>query len=136
MSAQKLSIAAAVENPIWLQQSTLRAIHEPCSPPSRARAPAGTVRRRSLPARRQTDESLRRYLLEEGYEVLEALDDGDPNELRAELGDLLFQIWFHAELAWEHPAKDGGFALADVVQGSTEPTSWSAAIRTCSATPS
>ena len=47
--------------------------------------------------RLQTHDSLRRYLLEECHEVLEALDRRDPQALRAELGDLLFQIWFHCE---------------------------------------
>ena len=64
----------------------------------------------------QTHESLRAYLLEETYEVLEALDkvrDGVPNAqelLREELGDLLFQILFHSRLAEE----EGHFAFPDV----------------------
>ena len=65
--------------------------------------------------RRQTHESLRRYLLEECHEVLEALDSGDGDELRGELGDLLFQVWFHAEVASE--AGGHGFDIADVVHG-------------------
>ena len=47
----------------------------------------------------QTHVSLRRYLIEECHEVLDALDRSDPDDLAAELGDLLFQIWFHAEIA-------------------------------------
>jgi len=64
----------------------------------------------------QTHESLRRHLLEESYEVLEALDVVDPatgegyDELEEELGDLLFQILFHATLA----AEAGQFTMADV----------------------
>lgn len=48
--------------------------------------------------RAQTLETLRPYVLEEAHEVLEAIDDDDPEEHRRELGDLLFQIVFHAAL--------------------------------------
>ena len=51
----------------------------------------------------QTHASLARYLLEETYEVLEALDTGDRDHLREELGDLLLQVVFHARLAAEDP---------------------------------
>ena len=51
----------------------------------------------------QTHRSLRQYMLEEAYEVLEAIDEGDLKRLRGELGDLLLQIVFHAQLA-----KEGG----------------------------
>lgn len=51
--------------------------------------------------REQTHESLASYLLEETYEVLEALDARDTDALREELGDLLFQVYFHARLAAE-----------------------------------
>ncbi|MFT7620326.1 MAG: tetrapyrrole methylase family protein/MazG family protein [Planctomycetota bacterium] len=67
--------------------------------------------------RRQTHSSLRRYLLEECYEVLDCLDRGDDQALKGELGDLLFQIWFHCEMANENEA---GFDLSDVVTGVTE----------------
>jgi MazG family protein len=60
----------------------------------------------------QTHESLRPYLIEEAYEVLEAIEDGDDVELRDELGDLLLQVVFHAELASERRA----FAIEDVVE--------------------
>jgi len=49
----------------------------------------------------QTHESLARYLLEETYEVLEAIERGDRTLLREELGDLLLQVLFHARLAEE-----------------------------------
>lgn len=52
--------------------------------------------------REQTPDTLKTYLLEECYEVLEALDAGDPGALREELGDLLFQVFFLATLAREH----------------------------------
>jgi XTP/dITP diphosphohydrolase len=51
----------------------------------------------------QTHESLARYLLEEAYEVLEAIERGDRTLLREELGDLLLQVLFHARLAEEEP---------------------------------
>lgn len=61
--------------------------------------------------RRQTFQSLRRYLLEEVYEVLEPLDSESPEKLREELGDLLFQIIVLSQLASEC----GWFSLADVL---------------------
>lgn len=63
--------------------------------------------------RAQTHESLRSHLLEEAYEVLAALDAGDMEELREELGDLLLQIVLHAQIATE----EGDFRMADVIAG-------------------
>lgn len=60
--------------------------------------------------REQSHESLRRYLLEEAHEVLEAIDAGGGDALCDELGDLLLQIVFHAQLA----AEAGRFDMADV----------------------
>jgi MazG family protein len=60
--------------------------------------------------REQTPETIRTYLLEECYEALEALDSGDPEALRDELGDLLFQVFFLATLAQER----GWFDLEEV----------------------
>jgi XTP/dITP diphosphohydrolase len=51
----------------------------------------------------QTHATLARYLLEETYEVLEAIETGDRGLLREELGDLLLQVLFHARLAEEEP---------------------------------
>jgi MazG family protein len=51
--------------------------------------------------RKQTHKSLKPYLLEEAHEVLEAIDSGDAEHLREELGDLLLQVVFHAQLAKE-----------------------------------
>lgn len=45
----------------------------------------------------QTHESIRKNLLEEAYEVVEAIDDQDPAAMREELGDLLMQVVFHAQ---------------------------------------
>jgi nucleoside triphosphate diphosphatase len=62
--------------------------------------------------REQTPATLRPYLLEEAYEVLDALDRGQPDAIRDELGDLLLQVVFHAQLASEA----GQFTVADVAQ--------------------
>jgi MazG family protein len=62
--------------------------------------------------REQTLSSLRPYLLEETYEVLEAIDSGEPREHCEELGDLLLQIVFQAQLASEA----GQFSFADVAE--------------------
>ena len=62
----------------------------------------------------QTHESLARYLLEETYEALEAMDQGDLGSLREELGDLLLQVVFHARIAQE---SDSTFTLNTVAQG-------------------
>jgi tetrapyrrole methylase family protein/MazG family protein len=76
-----------------------------------------TLRARCPWDMRQTHRSLTRHLLEETYEVLEAIDEldspGGYPHLEEELGDLLFQIAFHATLASEH----GEFTLADVARG-------------------
>ena len=62
----------------------------------------------------QTHASLTRYLLEETYEVLEAIETGDLTLLREELGDLLLQVLFHARIAAELPADSGRFDIEDV----------------------
>mgnify|MGYP001206511131 FL=1 len=49
----------------------------------------------------QTHESLRRYFIEETYEVVDAIDNKDMDNLREELGDVLLQIVFHSSLAEE-----------------------------------
>jgi tetrapyrrole methylase family protein/MazG family protein len=68
--------------------------------------------RRSCPwDREQTHESLVRYLIEEAYEVVDAIEGGVEAELCEELGDLLFQVVFHAQLATER----GKFSVADVI---------------------
>jgi tetrapyrrole methylase family protein / MazG family protein len=66
--------------------------------------------------REQTPESLRPYLLEEVYEVLEAIDGGNAAAIRDELGDLLLQIVFQSELAREA----GRFTVADVADAISE----------------
>lgn len=64
----------------------------------------------------QTHATLRRYIIEEVYEVLEAIDEQDPTHLCEELGDLLLQIVFHARMAEE----TGDFSMQDVVDTVTE----------------
>ena len=64
--------------------------------------------------REQTHESLLRYLLEEAYEAAEAIEDSDMGALREEIGDVMFQAFFHARIAAERPAADGGFTIDDV----------------------
>ena len=62
--------------------------------------------------RAQTHASLKTFLLEEAYETLQALDEGDSAKLREELGDLLMQVLLHAQIASEA----GDFELADVFE--------------------
>ena len=64
--------------------------------------------------REQTHASLVRYLLEEAYEAVETVEDGDLASLREELGDVLLQVLFHARIAAERAAGDGGFTIDDV----------------------
>lgn len=64
----------------------------------------------------QTHESLKRYLIEETYEVLDAIDEGDMHKLAEELGDLLLQIVFHGQIAKEN----ADFDINDVVNGITQ----------------
>ena len=63
----------------------------------------------------QTHESLARYLLEETYETLEAMDQGDQVALKEELGDLLLQVVFHARIAQESDAQFTLDAIAGAV---------------------
>ncbi|GGG16736.1 putative transcriptional regulator, MazG family protein [Rhodococcoides trifolii] len=63
----------------------------------------------------QTHDSLRTYLLEETYELLDAIASGDPDNIREELGDLLLQVLFHARIAQDAP--DGAFGIDDVAAG-------------------
>ena len=65
---------------------------------------------------KQTHGTLAPHLLEESYEALEALESGDPDALREELGDVLLQVMFHAEIASERT--DGtGYTIDDVAEG-------------------
>ena len=64
----------------------------------------------------QTHVSLKPCLLEETYELLDALDDGDPKKLKEELGDVLLQVVFHSQIA----AEEGRFSANDVIVQLTE----------------
>jgi tetrapyrrole methylase family protein / MazG family protein len=64
----------------------------------------------------QTHVSLKPCLLEETYELLDALDDGDPKKLKEELGDVLLQVVFHSQIANE----EGRFCAKDVIAQLTE----------------
>ncbi len=77
------------------------------------RADMERLRRECPWKREQTHRSLARYLQEEAAEALEAIDLGDPDHLREELGDLLLQVYFHAVVAEEA----GDFTLDDVARG-------------------
>ncbi|MEX2457494.1 MAG: nucleoside triphosphate pyrophosphohydrolase [Actinomycetota bacterium] len=66
--------------------------------------------------REQDHVSLRRQLLEETHEVLEAIDAADPDRLRDELGDLLIQVVFHSQIAED----EGAFTVDDVARGTVE----------------
>lgn len=65
---------------------------------------------------KQTHASLTPHLLEETYEAIEALEGGDPAELREELGDVLLQVLFHARIASER-ADETGYTIDDVADG-------------------
>lgn len=72
--------------------------------------------------RQQTHDSLRRYLLEETFELLDAFDNDDPAELCAELGDLLLQVLFHARIAED--AAEGSFDIDDVAASFVQKVSY------------
>lgn len=79
---------------------------------ARLRSPAGCPW-----DRRQTFASLKPYLLEEVYEVLRAVDEADWRGLSDELGDLLLQILFYAQMASEREAPEERFSISDVLRG-------------------
>jgi MazG family protein len=66
--------------------------------------------------RAQTHRSLRRHLLDEAYELLDAIEEGDPTRLKEELGDLLLQAIFHAQMA----ADESTFDIDDVAEVEVE----------------
>jgi len=63
----------------------------------------------------QTHESLVPYLVEEAYELVDAIESGDAAHIREELGDVLFQVLFHADIA-ARDAGEGAFSLEDVAR--------------------
>ena len=76
----------------------------------RLRAPGGCAWDRA-----QTHESLVQYLVEETYELVDAIESGDRDELVEELGDVLYQVLFHSDIA----AEEGRFTLEDVAEHMT-----------------
>src|SRR5687767_15912738 len=74
---------------------------------ARLRAPGGCPWDRE-----QTHESLKPMLIEEAYEVIEAIDESDDEELAGELGDLLLQVIFHTQISHE----ENRFTIADVIE--------------------
>lgn len=96
---------AELESTLRRSAEAIRALVEIMA---RLRAPGGCPWDRE-----QTLQSLRPYLIEEAYEVLDALDEGSSAAHREELGDLLLQIVFQAEIARE----EGRWDLADVARG-------------------
>jgi tetrapyrrole methylase family protein / MazG family protein len=78
---------------------------------ARLRAPDGCPWDRA-----QTHRSLRRHLLDEAYELLDAIEDGDPSRMRDELGDVLLQAVFHAQMA----SDEGAFDIDDVAELTVE----------------
>lgn len=63
----------------------------------------------------QTHQSLIKYLLEESYEFVDAIDSDDREAMREELGDILLQVYFHSRIAQEHPTDP--FSIEDVARG-------------------
>ncbi|MGW7366150.1 nucleoside triphosphate pyrophosphohydrolase [Streptomyces sp. NPDC054841] len=74
------------------------------------------IRRECPWSSQQTHKGLAKYGIEEAYELVEAIEDGDRDELREELGDVLLQVVFHARIAQEGRAEDGDepFSIDDV----------------------
>ncbi len=79
---------------------------------ARLRAPGGCAWDRE-----QTHHSLVRYLVEETYELVEAIENGDREELVEELGDVLYQVLFHSDIAEHTPGE--GFDIQDVAAAMT-----------------
>ena len=66
--------------------------------------------------RQQNTKDIGRYLMDETYEVIDAIESGSPEELREEMGDLLFQIFFIASISEEA----GNFNISDVMENVTQ----------------
>ncbi|HET8591859.1 MAG TPA: MazG family protein [Nakamurella sp.] len=67
--------------------------------------------------RAQTHATLLRYLVEECYELVQAVEDGDADAMREELGDVLLQVLFHSRIAAETRCEQGGFDIDEVAEG-------------------
>lgn len=101
-----MPVSAALVYIYWLMSTTGERFERAVSIMERLRAPGGCPWDRE-----QTFDSIKPYTLEETYEVLEAIDNRDWPELSGELGDLLLQVLFYAEMANEQ----GSFSIDDVL---------------------
>lgn len=72
------------------------------------------IRRECPWTSRQTHRGLAKYAIEEAYELVEAIEDGDLEELREELGDVLLQVVLHARIAEDHEEREEAFSIDDV----------------------
>jgi XTP/dITP diphosphohydrolase len=93
---------------------------EPAAPHPELDKLIGTLERLRAPGgcawdREQTHESLVQYLVEETYELIEAIEAGEPQDMVEELGDVLYQVLFHSDIA----AEAGRFTLEDVAANMT-----------------
>lgn len=82
-------------DPLRLSADTMRAVHEKC-----------------VWTQQMTHEALLPYLIEEAHELVDAVERGSQDDLREELGDVLWQVLFHSEIA----ARAGQFSIDDVAQ--------------------
>lgn len=102
-----IGLLTALFVPPLAPEASFEAFHEVIA---RLRAPDGCPW-----DRKQTHQSLRKYLLEETYEALEAIDEENWEALKEELGDVLLQVVLHSQIAWE----EGEFTLPEVLYGVT-----------------
>ena len=107
--AQTRSIARAPNAPARARRARLRAARQ-----DHGHAAIAATAARGIANRRT--QSLRPFLLEETYEALDAIDRGDFDALTGELGDVLFQCVFHAQIA----AEAGRFEIADAIESITD----------------
>lgn len=101
--SEHIGLLTALYVPPLAPEASFEAFHEVIA---RLRAPDGCPW-----DRKQTHKSLRKYLLEETYEALEAIDAEDWDALKEELGDVLLQVVLHSQIAWE----EGEFTLPEVL---------------------
>ncbi len=101
--SEHIGLLTALYVPPLAPEASFEAFHEVIA---RLRAPDGCPW-----DRKQTHKSLRKYLLEETYEALEAIDAEDWEALKEELGDVLLQVVLHSQIAWE----EGEFTLPEVL---------------------
>jgi tetrapyrrole methylase family protein/MazG family protein len=105
-SARRQLSTPHARNPAQEQKRSGKLFEDLVALQARLRAPGGCPWDRE-----QTHHTLKTYLIEEAYEVLDALDQNNPKELVEELGDLLLQVLFHADIAREA----GLFDISDVI---------------------